>query len=332
MARHRSYSIEFKRQVAQEFLGGESLSGLAKRHDVCRSLIRVWVAKYEGGAFDDEFQAADLLQQYEAKIAALERLVGAPSAGDRVSKGGSKKRTTAQRHAYIRYCRPGGISVARGCQLMGLARSSYYDAPRVAVDEAELVARIQAICEEFERYGYRRVGAALRQQGIVVNGKKVRRLMRKHDLQPQRRRRFVATTDSAHHLPVFPNLARDVVPDGPNQLWVGDLTYVAVAAGFVYAALILDAWSRRVVGYAISRTIDARLAVAALQAAIASRKTSTRVHLPHGPRRSICLDALPPATRRTRAGRLDEPTWQPLRQRESGELHQDPQGRSGLLG
>ena len=76
MARHRSDSIEFKRQVAQEFLGGESLNGLARRHDVSQNLIRVWIAKYEAGAFDDEFQAADLLQQYEAKIAALERLVG----------------------------------------------------------------------------------------------------------------------------------------------------------------------------------------------------------------------------------------------------------------
>ena len=76
MARHRSYSIEFKRQVAQEYLGGESLNGLARRHDVSRNLIRVWIAKYEAGAFDDEFQAADLLQQYEAEIAALERLVG----------------------------------------------------------------------------------------------------------------------------------------------------------------------------------------------------------------------------------------------------------------
>ena len=155
---------------------------------------------------------------------------------------------------------------------LGLPRSSYYDAPNVAVNEAELVTRIQAICEEFETYGYRRVGAALRQQGIVVNGKKVRRLMREHDLQPRRRRRFVATTDSAHHLPVFPSLARHVVPNGPNQLWIGDITYVAVTAGFVYVALILDAWSRRVVGYAISRSIDARLVVAALNAAIASRK------------------------------------------------------------
>jgi transposase len=76
MARHRTYSVAFKRQVAQEYLAGESLHGLAKRHDLARNLIRIWVAKYEAGAFDDDAQAADLLQEYEAKIAALERMVG----------------------------------------------------------------------------------------------------------------------------------------------------------------------------------------------------------------------------------------------------------------
>lgn len=76
MARYRTHSIEFKRQVAQEFLAGETLHGLAKRHDICRNLIRVWVIKYEAGAFDDDAKAADLIQAYEARIAALERLVG----------------------------------------------------------------------------------------------------------------------------------------------------------------------------------------------------------------------------------------------------------------
>ena len=76
MARHRSHSIEFKRQVAQEFIAGETLHGLAKRYDVSRTLIRVWVKKLEAGALDDDAQAADLLQEYEAKIAALERMVG----------------------------------------------------------------------------------------------------------------------------------------------------------------------------------------------------------------------------------------------------------------
>jgi transposase len=76
MTRHRSHSIEFKRQVAQEYVAGETLHALAKRHDVSRNLIRIWVAKYEAGAFDDDAQAADLIQQYEARIAALERMVG----------------------------------------------------------------------------------------------------------------------------------------------------------------------------------------------------------------------------------------------------------------
>ncbi|ESW76144.1 hypothetical protein X772_32100 [Mesorhizobium sp. LSJC280B00] len=78
--------------------------------------------------------------------------------------------------------------------------------------------------------------------------------MREHGLQPRIRRRFIATTDSDHELPIFPNLAKNVTPDGPNQLWVSDITYVTIAAGFVYVAVILDAWSRKVVGYAIGRS------------------------------------------------------------------------------
>ena len=129
-----------------------------------------------------------------------------------------------------------------------------------------------AICDEFEAYGYRRVGAALRHQGVVVNGKKIRRLMRAHDLQPRRRRRFVATTDSDHDRPIFPDRAKGMVVDAPNQLWVADITYIAIATGFVYLAAILDAWSRRVVGYAISRSVDARLTLAALKAALRTRR------------------------------------------------------------
>jgi putative transposase len=158
---------------------------------------------------------------------------------------------------------------------MGLARSTFYDAVITSMEPSEIVARIGAICDEFECYGYRRVGAALRHQGIVVNGKKLRRLMREHDLQPKRRRRYVVTTDSDHDGPIFPDLAKTVVPDRPNQLWVADLTYVAIPGGFVYLAAILDAWSRKVVGYAISRAMDARIAVAALQAAIRSRNPPT---------------------------------------------------------
>jgi putative transposase len=155
---------------------------------------------------------------------------------------------------------------------MGLARSTYYDKRPVPADEVTVTTYIKAICDEFEAYGYRRVGAALRHRGVVVNSKKVRRLMREHDLQPRRRRRYVATTDSDHNDPIFPNLARKLKVDGANQLWVADITYITVTAGFVYLAVILDAWSRRVVGYTISRSTDARLVIAALRAAIKARK------------------------------------------------------------
>src|SRR6185369_7981970 len=149
---------------------------------------------------------------------------------------------------------------------MGISRSTFYDTPDVRSSDVTVVAEMKAICDEFEAYGYRRVGAELRHRGMVVNSKKIRRLMLEHDLQPKRRRRFVATTDSDHDNPIFPDLARDRIVDGPNQLWVADITYIAIATGFVYLAAILDAWSRRVVGYAISRSIDARVAVAALKA------------------------------------------------------------------
>jgi putative transposase len=154
---------------------------------------------------------------------------------------------------------------------MGLARSTFYDVAPAPLGADELVARIGGICDEFECYGYRRVGAALRHQGVVVNAKKLRRLMREHGLQPKRRRRYVVTTDSDHAGPIYPDLAKDLVPDRPNQLWVADLTYVAIPGGFVYLAAILDGWSRKVVGYAISRSMDARIAVAALNAAIRGR-------------------------------------------------------------
>ena len=108
--------------------------------------------------------------------------------------------------------------------------------------------------------------------------------MRAHDLQPRVRRRYVTTTDSDHESPIFPNLARDIAPNGPDQLWVADLIYVAVTGGFVYVAIILDAWSRRVVGYALGRSIDARLTLAALRVAIERRRPAPGLthHTDHG--------------------------------------------------
>jgi putative transposase len=154
---------------------------------------------------------------------------------------------------------------------MGLARSTFYD-ERQGVDEAQLVARMREVCAEWPAYGYRRVTAELHGEGRIVNHKKVMRLMKENGLTVRSRRRFVVTTDSNHDGPIFPNLAQSIVPTDLNQLWVADITYIAIATGFVYLAAILDAWSRRVVGYAIGKRIDARLALAALRTAIAARQ------------------------------------------------------------
>ena len=145
-------------------------------------------------------------------------------------------------------------------------RGLHEPAPRPA--DGAILARITAICEDCPAHGYRRVGAELRHRGLVVNAKKVRRIMTENGLNPKRRRRYVVTTDSNHDGPIFPNIAKGFEVHGPDQLWVADITYVAIATGFVYLAVILDAWSRRVVGYALDRKIDARLATARVDAVL----------------------------------------------------------------
>jgi putative transposase len=270
MARHRIHSLAFKKQVVQEYAAGATLNALAREHDLSRTLIRIWIAKCESGEFDPDVEAATLLGDYEAKIATLERMVGRQAVEIEFLKGALQQGRSPRSAPMSADRRPRGLSVAQGCRLMGIARSTYYGAPPANRD-AESLSLIEAICEEFEAYGYRRVTAELRHQGHLVNSKRVRRLMREHGLSPKQRRRYVTTTDSDHDEPIFPNLAADMAPDGPNQLWVADITYVAIATGFVYLAAILDAWSRRVVGYAISRSIDARLTIAALDAAVRSR-------------------------------------------------------------
>jgi transposase InsO family protein len=141
---------------------------------------------------------------------------------------------------------------------MSLARSTYYQRSESAAvsarrsRDAALLAVIEAVAAESPAYGYRRITHELRRRGTVVNHKRVARLMREGAVTPKRVRRFLATTDSAHDSPIFPNLAARLTVTGPNQLWVADLTYIRLRTRFVYLAVLLDAWSRKVVGYAIS--------------------------------------------------------------------------------
>jgi len=152
---------------------------------------------------------------------------------------------------------------------MNLARSSFYYKSRAASPdrmklEADLMDCIEAICLEFPRYGYRRVSQQLKRKGWLVNHKKVLRLMRGSDLLCQIKRKRVKTTNSTHCLPVYANLIKDMVISRLNQVWIADITYIRIQTGFVYLAAILDAYSRRAIGYAISASIDTALTLKAL--------------------------------------------------------------------
>jgi transposase InsO family protein len=163
-----------------------------------------------------------------------------------------------------------------------VSRAGYYRFLKpIAERAAEMRLRdaIQKLAVEMPAYGYRRISAALRRAGWVVNHKRVLRLMRADNLLCLRRRAFVRTTDSNHQLRVYPNLARDLKVNGLNQLWVADITYIRLLTEFVYLAVILDAFSRRVIGWALGRTLEAKLAVEALRMALArGRVTPGLVH------------------------------------------------------
>ena len=167
-----------------------------------------------------------------------------------------------------------GFSVSEALRSARLGRAGFYrqyqeHEPQQA--DIELRDAIQKIAVENRGYGYRRVTAALRQQEWEVNHKRVLRLMRADNLLALRKRRYVLTTDSHHPFAIYPNLVPRLVVEGINQLWVADITYLRLRETFLYLAVVLDAFSRKAVGWELGDTLEARLAVAALQKALADR-------------------------------------------------------------
>jgi putative transposase len=159
---------------------------------------------------------------------------------------------------------------------MGLSRSTYYDCARqnsmqAKKEEADLRDRIEQIVVEFARYGYRRVTYQLRREGYKVNHKRVARIMREQSLQCQVKRRWVKTTDSHHGYRIYPNLIKELEVRRQNEVWVADITYIRILTGFLYLAVVLDLFSRKVIGWALSEQIDAQLTLAALRMALEER-------------------------------------------------------------
>jgi putative transposase len=159
---------------------------------------------------------------------------------------------------------------------MGLGRGTYYYRLRqqslmAKKEEADLRDRIEQIVVERARYGYRRVTYQLRREGYKVNHKRVSRMMREQSLHCQVKRRWVKTTDSDHSHRIYPNLIKELKVRGRNQVWVGDITYIRILTGFLYLAVVLDLFSRKVIGWALSEQIDAQLTLAALRMALEER-------------------------------------------------------------
>ena len=170
----------------------------------------------------------------------------------------------------------GSMTVERMCELGPVSRAGFYrflQEQRPIEEEMEVRSAIQQIAVGHRRrYGYRRIAAELRRRGMRVNHKRVLRIMRKDNLLAVKRRRFVVTTDSNHTVEVYLNLASRMRLTGIDQLWVADITYIRLKAEFVYLAVILDGFSRKVVGWALDRTLGNRLTITALEHAIAQRR------------------------------------------------------------
>ena len=167
------------------------------------------------------------------------------------------------------------MSLEKLCSLMSVSRSWYYErssGAESAKKDLALKDAIERIVLEFPGYGYRRVTATLRRSGWNVNHKRVLRVMREELLLCQLKRCFVPTTNSAHPFGRYPNLIKDIGIDALDQVWIADITYVRLPTAFCYLAAILDAYSRKCVGWHLSRRIDTSLTLWALEMALSSRR------------------------------------------------------------
>jgi transposase InsO family protein len=166
----------------------------------------------------------------------------------------------------------GSVPVRNLCKALSISRSSYYRQCAGRPDpDLELRDQIHTLAIEWPCYGYRPMTRALQRLGYRVNHKRVLRLMREDNLLSLRRRAFVSTTDSTHDQKIYANLVPDLEVTGINQLWVADITYIRLLSEWIYLAVVLDAYSRRCIGWALDRTLEADLAIRALQQAMAKR-------------------------------------------------------------
>ncbi|WP_371746144.1 IS3 family transposase [Myxococcus sp. CA040A] len=285
----RSFSPEFKAGAVKLVLvEGKSVAEVAKDLDLTETAFRKWVeqAKTDRG----QGKPGALTSEERAELSQLRK---------RVRQLEMERELLINAAAFLRegdevkfrfiHAEKASTSVAFMCRQLGVSRSGYYawakrpESQRQRSDR-ELCVEVAAIHQESRgTYGSPRVHAELRARGRSVSEKRVARIMRQEGLAARTRRPFVRTTDSQHSHPVAPNVvARDFLPPEPNRTWAGDITYVWTSEGWLYLAVVLDLFSRRVVGWSMSERIDRQLVLAALDMALAGRAAPDLYHSDRG--------------------------------------------------
>ena len=278
----RKFETEFKRQLIAQIEAGEiTAQEAARKHQLSRSLIEYWRDQYRTNALVDRPSKRE--RQLEAENEKLKAKIGdlyLQMEHIKMASLGSAE----EKRRYIHHHRQELGSISKACQVAGFASSSYYYKPNPErrrhreADDEQLRQQIERIHEEFPGYGCRRLTKELRRRGQKVGMKRIQRVMKKFGLQPITWRTFVRTTDSRHKLPVYPNLLKNRQVRTVNQVWVADITYIRIRSSFVYLAALLDLYSRRIVGWAISKRIDTELCLTALQMALEKRRARGCIH------------------------------------------------------
>ena len=221
----------------------------------------------------------------------------------------------------------GSLSIERMCELTRVSRASFYRSfqeKQPVEEEMEVRSAIQEIAVEHRRrYGYRRISAELRRRGMRVNHKRVMRIMAEDNLLAVRTRTFVVTTNSGHEFEIHLNLAGRMKLTGINQLWVADITYIRLKREFVYLAVVLDAFSRKVVGWELDKTLAVRLGTGSAQAGAYGEKTRTRLGAPFGSWTSVRVQRIREGATPTPDDSQHESTSKSVRQCQLRELHEN---------
>jgi transposase InsO family protein/transposase-like protein len=274
-ANRRKFSKAFKREAVQLFRSsGKNLSQVARELGIGSSVLGAWVAMVEAevktGLTSDELEELKQLRKDNARLQMEVEILGKATAFFATRKPMRFSFIAAKKAEY---------PVSTLCKVMQVRRSGFYAwslrgvSDRAQVDQ-QLAVEVRAVFGEHKRrYGSPRVHRELGKRGTKVCRHRVARLMREQDLRARPRRRYARTTDSRHSLPTAPNLlARNFTVDGPDRVWAGDVTYLPTLEGWLYLAVLLDLYSRRVVGWALSERNDEALTLAALERALGQRQ------------------------------------------------------------